>query len=127
MSVRILDWFGGHFGVPFGSLLDGFGSPWGHFGLFWEPFGHLGDTLGSFLGTLGRLWVNFGSLGGLWGTFGVPFGCGVPFGRLLESFLDTLGTFLGSSLDIPEVFRSYSSRSSLGVPGIFLRYSLGLP
>jgi hypothetical protein len=100
-------------------------------GVFWEafgkPFGHLGGTLGSFLSTLGPLWANFGSLGGLWGTFGVPCGFGVPFGRLLGSFLGTLGTFLGSSFDIPEVFRSYSSRSSLGVPGIFLRYSLGLP
>ena len=63
------------------------------------------DAFGRVLGTLETLWVhfwgtlgtpgaNFGSLGGFCGTLGVPFGFGVPFRRLLGSFLDTLNTFI---------------------------------
>ena len=52
MRVRILEWFGGRFGLAFGSLL---GSFWSTLAPLWGPFGLP-------LGPLGACWVSFLSL-----------------------------------------------------------------
>ena len=52
MWVRILFWFGGRFGVPFGSLLGAFwgasGGPLDHVGTLWGSFGLPLGPLGGF-------------------------------------------------------------------------------
>ena len=72
MRVRVLEWFGGRFGVPFGSLL----------GSFWEFFGHLGTTWAPFGGPLGCLCVLWVLVGCLFQHFALLLGAsghsGVP-------------------------------------------------
>ena len=100
------------------------GTLWATLGALWVPWGIT-------LGTLGPPWANFRSLGGLWGTLGVPFGFGAAFGRLLATFLDTLGTFIVFSLDIPgfpQLFMWYSFEfPCYSVLLLFLRYYVFIP
>ncbi len=52
MRVRILEWFGGRFGVPFGSLLGSFLGTLGPLGhpleALWAACGSFGCSLGVF-------------------------------------------------------------------------------
>ena len=105
MRVRILEWFGGRFGVPFGSLLGSFLDTLGPLG---HPLGYLWATFEFFE----CLFQHFSLLLGAFGHSGVPF---CP----LVSPLNAFGVISGYFGRILQMFRCHSS----GIPQIFLRYS----